>query len=105
MTETADVTIPALVALTALPGGMFWRQNTGTFLTLDGKRFVKVSADGIADIMGCYYGRAMAIETKPAKRGSLRKTQENFRDAWVKAGGVYIVARSAQSAVDQVTAV
>jgi hypothetical protein len=33
--------------------------------------------------------RAVAIETKD-RRGSLRKTQKTFRDAWIEAGGVYI---------------
>ena len=103
MTETADVAVPALVALTALPDAMFWRQNTGTFRTMDGKRVVKVSADGIADIMGCYRGKAIAVETK-TPTGAIRATQHRFRKAWTRAGGVYIIARSAQSAVEQVTA-
>jgi len=103
MTETADVTVPALVALTALPGAMFWRQNTGTFRTMDGKRVVKVSADGIADIMGCYCGKAVAVETK-TESGSLLPSQKRFRKAWLRSGGVYIIALSAQSAVEQVTA-
>lgn len=103
MAETEDVTVPVLVALTALPGGMFWRQNTGTYRSMDGRRVVKVSASGIADIMGCYQGRALAIETK-TRTGRMLKSQNLFRDAWQRAGGVYIVARSADEAVALVTA-
>jgi len=96
--ETADVTVPVLVAVSALPGAMFWRQNTGTFLTLDGKRHVKVSANGIGDIMGGYRGRGVAIETKTLT-GKLRITQVRFRNAWVATGNVYIVARSVDDAL------
>ena len=98
MTETADITVPVLIAVTALPGAMFWRQNTGTFRTMDGRRVVKVSADGIADVMGAYRGRAVAIETK-TQLGTLRITQKRFRDAWERAGGAYIIARSPEEAL------
>lgn len=102
MAETEDVTVPVLVALTALPGGMFYRQNTGTFRTMDGKRIVKVSANGIADIMGCYRGRGVAVETK-TQDGRLRRSQILFRAAWERGGGAYIVARSPDEAVAKVT--
>lgn len=102
MAETEDVTVPVLIALTALPGGMFYRQNTGTFRTMDGKRIVKVSANGIADIMGCYRGRGVAVETK-TKDGRLRQSQRLFRAAWERGGGAYIVARSPDEAVAKVT--
>lgn len=96
--ETDDITMPVLIAVTAIEGAMFWRQNTGTFRTLDGRRLVKVSANGVADIMGAYRGRAVAIETK-APGGRLRETQKRFRAAWEKAGGIYIVARSPAEAL------
>lgn len=100
MAETDDVTVPVLIAITALPGACFWRQNAGVFLTLDGKRHVKVSAYGIGDIMGGYRGRGVAIETK-TRTGKLLATQIRFRDAWVKTGNVYIVARSPREAMEQ----
>ena len=103
MTETEDVTVPTLVAVTALQRGMFWRQNAGTFRTMDGKRVVKVSANGVADIMGCYLGHAVAIETKTAT-GPMRETQKNFRAAWVRAGGIYIIARSPGAALTALAA-
>lgn len=104
MTETSDITVPVLIAVTALPDGMFWRQNTGTFRTMDGRRVVKVCATGAGDIMGVYRRRAVAIETKPLK-GKLRETQKIFRHAFEKAGGIYLVARSVDEALSGLEAI
>lgn len=101
--ETADITMPVLVAVTALPGAMFWRQNAGTYRTMDGLRVVKVTVNGVSDILGCYRGRAVAIETK-TKTGTLLKTQKNFRAAWERAMGIYIVARSPEDALTALAA-
>lgn len=99
MTETYDITIPTLVAVSALPGGIFWRQNCGKFRSMDGRRVVSAtSIAGVADVMGAYKTRPIAIETKTAT-GTMRKTQKDFRTQWEKAGGVYIVARSPEQAV------
>ena len=99
MTETYDVTIPVLVAISQLPGACFWRQNCGLFLTLDGKRHVHAtSQDGLGDIMGAYFGRPVCVETKP-RRGKQRKSQVIFQKNWERAGGVYIIARSPEEAV------
>lgn len=99
MPETSDVTQPVLIAVTALAGAMFWRQSSGVFRTLDGKRVVKVSAVGVGDIIGAFRGRPVAIETKTLS-GTLRATQVRFSDAWRRAGGVYIVARCPEDAVE-----
>ena len=99
MSETYDVTIPTLIEVTSLPGGVFWRQNCGRFRTMDGRRVVNAtSIDGLADIMGVYCGRPVAIETK-TRTGSLRKTQKDFREMWERSGGIYIVARSPADAM------
>lgn len=99
MNETVDITQPVLVAITALPGAIFWRQNQGTFRTMDGRRVVSAtSITGVADIMGAYRARPVAIETK-TKTGPMRKTQTTFRDNWVKAGGLYFVVRSPDAAL------
>jgi hypothetical protein len=98
MAETDEITTPVLIAITAFPGCMAWRQNTGTYRTMDGKRVVKVSANGVADIMGVYWGKAIAVETKTAN-GTLRVSQKRFRNAFEAAGGVYIVARSPEEAI------
>lgn len=87
-----------LVAITALPDAMFYRQNSGLFFTPTGRR-VRAAVTGAADIIGCYRGRAVAIETKRANGGAQRKSQEKYQAAWEKAGGVYIVARSVADAL------
>jgi hypothetical protein len=92
-----------LVAVSALPGALFYRQNTGTFRTMDGKRVVKVAPPGIGDIMGGFCRIAVAIEVKTLT-GRLRISQKRFRAAWEKAGNVYIVARSPQQAVEALRA-
>jgi hypothetical protein len=96
--EVQDVTNPVLVAVSALPETTVWRQNSGVFLTLDGKRYVKASATGVADIMGAHRGWPIAIETK-TRRGTLERSQRRFREAWTRAGGVYIVARCVDDAL------
>lgn len=101
MNETTDITLPTLVAISQLPGACFYRQNQGTFVTLDGKRVVKAtSVEGCGDLMGCYYGRATAVETK-TRRGKQLKSQRVFQKNWERAGGLYIIANSPDHAVDQ----
>lgn len=80
-----------LIAITALPGGMFYRNNTGAGLVHG--RWIEFGCPGSGDIMGCYRGRAVAIECK-ASRGRQRKTQQDFQIAWEAAGGLYILAKS-----------
>ena len=97
--ETQDVTQPVLVAITALRGAIFWRQNQGTFRTMDGRRIVSAtSISGVVDILGAYRSRPVAIETK-TRTGTLRKTQKTFRENWMRAGGVYLVVHSPQEAL------
>jgi hypothetical protein len=66
-----------------------------------GQGWCRSAPDGTADIIGCIgdrggsggaAGGAVAIECKTGK-GVLTKEQRAFRDAWQRAGGVYIVAR------------
>lgn len=104
MTETYDVTLPSLVAASHLPGAMFWRQNCGTFLTLDGRRHVQAtSVPGLGDIMGAFRGWPVAGETK-SRTGRMRKTQETFRKKWTASGGIYIIARTADEFTDALLA-
>ena len=102
MSEKTGVTNPVLIALTALPGAHFWRENSGKFRSLDGKRIVRAGTNGIGDIMGVYCGHAVAIETK-TKTGKLSEAQEHFKAAFTRAGGIYIVARSVYEAVSALT--
>lgn len=105
---------------------MGWRQHAGTFCPPNHPTTrVKVAPDGIGDIMGVqlrrvsgpnisvmetvnpnsmqplerqtelFYGRAFAIETK-ARGKKQRESQEEFEDAFLSVGGVYIVAHEGQ---------
>lgn len=97
MAETYDVTIPVLTAVSKL--GIFWRQNSGMFRTLDGLRVIRAtSIEGIADIMGCYKSHAVAIETKSGV-ARLEKSQKRFRRQWEANGGAYIIARNVDQAL------
>jgi len=95
----AELLASVLTTITALPGGLFWRQNTGVFRALNSDRVIRSSANGIADILGVYYGHAIAIETK-SKTGTLSTAQMRFRYQWIKSGGVHIVARSVDDVLD-----
>lgn len=100
MTTETPIMRETLVAVSNLPESMFWRNNTGVAITMDGKRHIRFGLNGSGDIIGALRGRPVAIETK-TKDGSLDPDQKRFRRAWEKAGGVYIVARSPAEALDQ----
>ena len=93
-----DIVRSILVAVSALPGAMFFRQNTGVFRTLYGRRVVRVAPTGIADIMGIYWSLGTAIEVKTLT-GTARESQVRFRKAWDRAGGYYMIARSPEEAL------
>jgi len=112
----------SLVGLSALPDSLIWRNNTGQawqgrrvegrpgtavriehgMVILREARPVKFGLEGSADIIGAAQRRAVAVETKTAI-GQQRKAQIIFERAWVKAGGIYVLARTADEAVDKVT--
>lgn len=48
---------------------------------------------GVADILGIYKGRFLAIEVKSAK-GRLTKDQKRFGEMVIEQGGIFLVARS-----------
>ena len=108
------------------PDIMGWRQHAGTFCPPNHPTTrVKVAPDGIGDIMCTqlrrvagpnirvmeivnpdsmqpleretewYYGQSCAIETK-ARGKKQRESQEDFEDAFLSVGGVYIVAHEGQ---------
>lgn len=95
MTET-PIMRSILVAVSALPDGIFWRHNTGSLPTKFGR--VSFGVIGSPDIIGAYHGRAIGIEVK-TETGALRKSQKRFRAAFERAGGLYIVARSTDDAL------
>jgi len=74
------------------------------FIKILSTGFFKYGLVGSADIMGILDGgRLLCIEIKS---GSARqsKVQKNFGAMVTKFGGVYIVARSAEEALEKVTA-
>lgn len=108
------------LAVGARPDFLVTRINTGVFevATPTGRNArVRSAPDGFPDLIGTqlrriqarktveggfmrhdkdywqYYGQAIAIETK-APKGTLSEAQENWRAAFERVGGVYIVARS-----------
>jgi hypothetical protein len=108
----------SLIAVTALPDTMAWRNNTGMAWqgeevrcgvgqTLVVQRGMKILRDarpvqfgllGSGDIMGVTAGRAWALEIKNAKGGQA-DSQMKFQRAFELAGGQYRLVRSADFAV------
>lgn len=88
----SEILADVLVKLTAIPGVIAFRNNSGLFFTKTG-RPVRASVKGAADILGAARGVPLAVETKTAI-GRQSKAQKNFQAAWELAGGLYILARS-----------
>jgi hypothetical protein len=82
------------------PDVLIWRNNTGFGYTTAGSP-VRFGLVGSADLIGCYAGRFLAIETK-APGGRLTKEQAAFRDAVQRTGGVWILARSVDDVAREV---
>jgi 5-methylcytosine-specific restriction endonuclease McrA len=87
-----------LISITAIPGTIFWRNNTGSLPTPHGTR-INFGIPGSPDILGAYRGRFVGIEVK-TKSGRQSDAQKNFQRAFAGAGGIYIVAHSPQQALD-----
>jgi predicted RecB family endonuclease len=69
------------------------RVNGGAFKTERGGFVRCTDTPGTPDIMGCTRdGRALAVEVKSG-RGRMSGFQTAFREAWVKRGGVFVLAR------------
>lgn len=96
MTET-QIMRDILVAVTSLPDGVFWRTNSGVAVT-PARSVVRFNVPGTPDILGCYRGRAVAIEAKAAI-GRQSHQQRRFQAAWERAGGLYVLARSVDDAM------
>jgi len=92
-----------LIALGSRPDCRVWRNNTGKLPDRFG-RWISFGLKGSADILGILRGgRFLAIETKtPA--GRLRPEQIAFRTMIVGHGGLYVLARSVEDAVNAVEA-
>lgn len=109
-----------LVAVSSLPESLIWRNNTGQgwqgrrvncrpgqtievvpgMMILLDARPISFGLVGSGDAIGAVQGRAVAIETK-AHRGSQRDEQRSFERTWTKAGGLYVLGRSADEIVER----
>ena len=83
-----------LIAVSALPGSLFWRANSGLFRAPSGAR-VRANVTGCTDIVGIFLGWGVTIEAKYGT-GRLNTAQKDFRAAVIKAGGIHIVGRSVE---------
>ena len=92
-----------LVAVTALPNAMFERMNTGVAQTASGN-VVRFGNPGGPDIRGTYRGRSVAIEAK-TDTGRQSEAQRRWQAAHERAGGIYIIARSADDATHALCAI
>lgn len=80
--------------LKRIPEAYCWRQNVGGAKVIGrgGKpRVMRFGFAGIADIIGCYKGRFLAIECK-IKKNKQSDQQIAFQENLEAAGGIYILA-------------
>ena len=82
----------AVRAACVLRGAMVVRVQAGSHMV--GKHFVRGAEAGTADLIGCYRGRAIALEVKTAK-GKQQESQIEWANLWDIAGGWYCLVRSA----------
>ena len=90
--------------LLALSGrGLFvWRNETGAARSMDGKRVIRFGLQGSPDILGLAPGgRALGVEVK-TDDGHQSQQQKAFQAAFEAAGGLYILARSPEEAIEAV---
>jgi hypothetical protein len=76
--------------------GIFcWRQNSGSFITPDKKRYFKTQdINGVADIIGLLpSGRFLAVECK-RPGGKQSAEQKAFQTAIERNNGMYVIAKS-----------
>lgn len=92
-----------LIAVSSLPDILVWRNNTGSTKIPNGQ-WIKFGLVGSPDILGCYRGRFIGIEVK-TPTGKQSDAQRNFQRALEKAGGVYVLARSVDDALNALGAI
>lgn len=88
-----------LIALNGIYlSGRFWRNETGVYMTRDGRWVTAGLCRGSSDIIGLVDGRFVAIEVK-SKIGRVSSDQQRFIDIVIESGGIAGVARSIDEAV------
>lgn len=70
-------------------------------VVLEDSRPIKFGVPGLADINGAIDGHPLQIELK-TRVGRQSEQQIKFQIAWEKAGGIYILARSPEQAVNAI---
>jgi hypothetical protein len=82
-------------------GVTLWRNNCGV-ATHGGEAKVRYGLGlGSADLVGLYKGRFVAVEVK-SPTGRVSPEQEAWGRCVVKAGGVYVVARTVEEACNAI---
>jgi hypothetical protein len=99
----SDLQRAILARISIIPGCFFWRQNVGAAQL--GNRYVAFGIRGQADISGLIepHGRRVEIEVKSAT-GRQSADQAEFQKRIESNGGLYILARTVDEAVDAVLA-
>lgn len=79
------------------------RINSGLARQLHGDRPIRMAPKGTADIVGCLFGCYVELEVK-TDDGTQRESQGNRQRAVEKAGGIYLLVRSPDDALNKLTA-
>lgn len=99
-----------LVAISGMPGAMFWREASAKAwvgrvveykngrVVLERAQPIIAGCPGIADIMGIVNGRSVGLEVKTLD-GRQEDTQIRFQRVYEAKGGLYRVVRSPEEAV------
>lgn len=98
-----DIQNRILVALSKEYAGrsIWWKNDTGAAKSMDGKRVIRFGLKGSPDILGCLDGLFFGIEVK-TPTGEQRDAQKKFQAVFERSGGIYIIARSVEAALDEV---
>ena len=89
-----------LEALSAIPGVLVWRNNTGAYKVAS--RFIRYGlCPGSSDVIGLANGRFLALEVK-TPIGKVTEDQERFLAAVNTNGGIGRVVRSVAEAKEVV---
>lgn len=104
----------AILVAHSQAGALTWRNHCGAFRAMDNpQRIIKVGTPGMADIIsvvpvkitadmvGKTIGVAVATEVKTAT-GAQGQKQKLWQHAYQLRGGIYLIARSAEQALEQI---
>ena len=100
MNETDIMRLCLIGLYRQYPSGLWYRRNTGALKTDSG--FVRFGLPGMADIGGILHSIAWEIEIKSAK-GKQSDEQKNWQQAVERAGGIYILTRSVENCLEQIS--